>query len=49
MLSIFQAWMRLDGVEFKPDGRIMISADALDLPDVPERLLVVGGGYIGLR
>ena len=25
------------------------SADALKLPDVPERLLVVGGGYIGLE
>ncbi len=30
-------------------GRIMDSTAALDLPDVPERLLVVGGGYIGLE
>jgi dihydrolipoamide dehydrogenase len=29
--------------------RIMDSTAALDLPDVPERLLVVGGGYIGLE
>jgi dihydrolipoamide dehydrogenase len=31
------------------DPRIMDSAAALDLPDVPGRLLVVGGGYIGLE
>lgn len=29
--------------------RIMSSREALDLPDIPERLLVVGGGYIGLE
>jgi len=29
--------------------RIMDSTDALELPDVPKRLLVVGGGYIGLE
>ncbi|MGD0900363.1 MAG: dihydrolipoyl dehydrogenase [Thermoguttaceae bacterium] len=29
--------------------RIMDSTAALDLPDVPESLLVVGGGYIGLE
>lgn len=29
--------------------RIMDSTGALDLPDVPERLLVVGAGYIGLE
>lgn len=29
--------------------RIMDSARALTLPDVPERLLVVGGGYVGLE
>ena len=28
---------------------VMDSAEALGLPDVPERLLVVGGGYIGLE
>ena len=31
------------------DPRIMDSTGALDLPDVPKRLLVVGGGYIGLE
>ena len=31
------------------DSRIMDSTAALDLPDVPKRLLVVGGGYIGLE
>jgi dihydrolipoamide dehydrogenase len=29
--------------------RVMDSTGALDLPDVPKRLLVVGGGYIGLE
>lgn len=29
--------------------RIMDSTAALELPDVPEKLLVVGGGYIGLE
>jgi len=34
-----------------PDAgaRVMDSTGALALPDVPERLLVVGGGYIGLE
>lgn len=30
-------------------SRVMTSAGALDLPDVPETLLVIGGGYIGLE
>ena len=29
--------------------RVMTSREALDVPDVPESLLVVGGGYIGLE
>ena len=29
--------------------RVMDSTTALELPEVPERLLVVGGGYIGLE
>jgi dihydrolipoamide dehydrogenase len=29
--------------------RILDSTSALDLPDVPESLLVIGGGYIGLE
>ena len=29
--------------------RVMDSTTALDLPDVPKRLLVIGGGYIGLE
>ncbi|MEE8452638.1 MAG: dihydrolipoyl dehydrogenase [Thermoguttaceae bacterium] len=32
-----------------PTSRIMDSTVALQLPDVPESLLVVGGGYIGLE
>jgi dihydrolipoamide dehydrogenase len=31
------------------DARVMDSTTALDLPDVPKSLLVVGGGYIGLE
>jgi dihydrolipoamide dehydrogenase len=31
------------------DPRVMDSSAALDLPDVPRSLLVVGGGYIGLE
>jgi dihydrolipoamide dehydrogenase len=31
------------------DRRVMDSTAALDLPDVPKSLLVVGGGYIGLE
>jgi dihydrolipoamide dehydrogenase len=31
------------------DARVMDSTSALELPDVPTRLLVVGGGYIGLE
>jgi len=29
--------------------RVMTSTGALDLPDIPENLLVVGGGYIGME
>src|SRR5437764_8865038 len=31
------------------DRRVMDSTAALDLPDIPKSLLVVGGGYIGLE
>src|SRR6059036_2782140 len=31
------------------DPRVMDSTVALDLPDVPKSLLIVGGGYIGLE
>ncbi len=37
----------LPGVEFS--DRIMSSREALQLADVPARLLVVGGGYVGLE
>ncbi|NDJ85157.1 MAG: dihydrolipoyl dehydrogenase [Chloroflexi bacterium] len=39
----------LPGTEFKSDSRIMDSATALGLPEIPETLLIVGGGYIGLE
>jgi dihydrolipoamide dehydrogenase len=31
------------------DPRVMDSTSALDLPDIPKSLLVIGGGYIGLE
>lgn len=31
------------------DERVWTSEEALDLPSIPKRLLVVGGGYIGLE
>jgi len=31
------------------DDRVMDSTGALNLPDIPARLLVIGGGYIGLE
>ena len=31
------------------DPRVMDSSDALELDDIPERLLIVGGGIIGLE
>lgn len=31
------------------DDRVMDSTGALELKDIPERLLVIGGGYIGLE
>jgi dihydrolipoamide dehydrogenase len=40
--------MAIPGLEVDGD-RVMNSGGALDLPDVPQRLLVVGGGYIGLE
>jgi dihydrolipoamide dehydrogenase len=38
----------LPGGELSSD-RLMDSTAALEIPDVPERLLVIGGGYIGLE
>ncbi len=39
----------LQGVETREGGRIMDSSGALALTDVPESLLVLGGGYVGLE
>lgn len=39
----------LTGVEFKEGGRVMDSTGALALTEIPETLLVVGGGYVGLE
>jgi dihydrolipoamide dehydrogenase len=37
------------GTQFKPGGRIMDSTGALELADIPKRLLVIGGGFVGLE
>ncbi len=39
----------LPGVEMCESGRIMDSTGALALAELPETLLVVGGGYVGLE
>jgi dihydrolipoamide dehydrogenase len=40
--------VRIPGMDW-PSPRVVDSTGALELPDVPESLLVVGGGYIGLE
>lgn len=40
--------MRIPGFPHE-DPRVMDSTDALELPDIPERMLIVGGGIIGLE
>lgn len=37
------------GTEYNKGGRIISSAGALELNDIPETLLVIGGGYVGLE
>ncbi len=37
------------GLKFKKGGRIMNSNGALQLADIPDSLLIVGGGYVGLE
>jgi dihydrolipoamide dehydrogenase len=39
----------LPGTDFGQGGRIMSSTGALNITDIPETLLVVGGGYVGLE
>ncbi len=36
-------------IPFAKGGRIMDSAGALELPDIPRSLLILGGGYVGLE
>jgi dihydrolipoamide dehydrogenase len=40
--------IRLPGIPYE-DTRVMDSTDALELEEIPERLLVIGGGIIGLE
>ena len=39
----------LPGTDLKKGGRVMNSTGALDLPDIPQSLLILGGGYVGLE
>lgn len=39
----------LPGTSFEKSGRIMSSTGALALADIPETLLVVGAGYVGME
>lgn len=39
----------IPGVDITPGSRIMDSTGALELQQVPETLLVIGGGYVGLE
>jgi dihydrolipoamide dehydrogenase len=39
----------LPGSDFREGGRIMSSTGALALADIPQSMLVVGGGYVGLE
>ncbi len=39
----------IPGIEMRPEGRIMDSTGALELREIPEALLVVGGGYVGFE
>jgi dihydrolipoamide dehydrogenase len=37
------------GTRFRKGGRIMSSTGALEIPEAPKRLFVLGGGYVGLE
>jgi len=39
----------LPGVELAPGGRVLGTTEALDVPSIPETLLVVGGGFNGVE
>lgn len=48
--AIIAAGSRANKIAHLPDDpRIMDSADALEIEDIPERLLIIGGGIIGLE
>lgn len=39
----------LPDIPFEEGSRIMDSAGVLELPEIPERLLIVGGGYVSME
>jgi dihydrolipoamide dehydrogenase len=48
ILAVGSRPTKIPAFDLKTD-RVMDSTGALDLPEIPESLLVVGGGYIGLE
>jgi dihydrolipoamide dehydrogenase len=42
-------WLRFNGKDIPDDPRIVDSTGALDLRAIPKRMLIVGGGIIGLE
>ena len=49
ILAVGSQPVPLPGLDFVEGGRIMDSTGALELADIPESLLIVGGGYVGLE
>lgn len=49
ILATGAAPIPLPDTPFQENSRIMDAAAALELPEIPETLLVIGGGYIGLE
>lgn len=49
ILAVGSQPVALRGVSFREGGRVMDSTEALAMKEIPARLLVVGGGYVGLE
>jgi dihydrolipoamide dehydrogenase len=47
IIATGSAAIHLPDIESKKNGRVMDSTAALQLTDIPETLLVIGGGYVG--
>ncbi len=49
IIATGSATIPIPGTSFVNDGRIMDSSGALDLTEIPGKMLVIGGGYVGLE